>query len=173
MSKRILKKELPLLIKFNDITEDNYISTFKKSKMNISLIKKIKELNNEYNFKIINVDFNIGFLIFDLKYPDKITNLKIKLNNYPFGLPSLFINSNKYSLCLINKHFKLNGECICCQSILCQNNWRPTFNIFDILSEYCLYNKKYFSVIRKKCKYYCNIIIGIKFGFYLPISEFI
>jgi hypothetical protein len=72
--------------------------------------------------------------------------------SYPFRRPTLFIKQSNY-ICLLaemsnginNKHNEKN--CLCCNSILCDESWSPTISMLDIIKEVelmiSIYNNKY------------------------------
>ena len=72
-----------------------------------------------------------------------INILKIKISsNYPFTCPSyITINdihiSNYHKYINSNKKYikELNNECICCNSLLCSNNWSVNNNLNDLIDE--------------------------------------
>lgn len=61
----------------------------------------------------------------------------IILEDYPFKPPRVYINEEniRNKLCHATKILELR-ECLCCNSILCSNNWSPTKQIGDIITEY-------------------------------------
>lgn len=109
-----------------------------------------RRLNNEienvmkYYTENGNPDFEI-----DVKY--KLSTIEVSLpneikimlpKNYPFHPPQVFIQNKdyKYSLqCnskrISNKLKQQNTDCLCCSTILCDNNWSPAFTIINIMNE--------------------------------------
>ncbi len=71
------------------------------------------------------------------------TIIKIRLTiSYPFSCPSyITINdihiSNYHKYINSNKKYikELNNECICCNSLLCSNNWSVNNNLNDLIDE--------------------------------------
>ena len=111
-------------------------------------------------------------------------NLLIEINFigfFPFQKPDVLINNKYYNNILIfNDQFfinylkKLNINCLCCESILCTNNWSPMFGIINILDEikknHTLINNiiklKYLDKICKMHGIFCEELVE-KIKFYL------
>ena len=84
-------------------------------------------------------------LIIDIKCPQYLVKFEFyKNNSFPFQSPSEIKLNNKNYLSLIrniNKNFleligiDNNIKCLCCESIICSNNWSPTIKIVSILNE--------------------------------------
>lgn len=84
-------------------------------------------------------------LILDIVYNNYSVKFKFYKNNlFPFQSPSEIELNNKNYLSIIrniNKNFlELIGigndiKCLCCESIICSNNWSPTIKIVSILNE--------------------------------------
>ena len=105
----------------------------------ITLIERgEKENNNIYNFTI------------DLHYPFRPPKVKI---NYQSYFNFLKINTTKFNHILKNTFHK---GCFCCESIICGQNWTPSYRIETIIEEI-----KNIIKIRKNIikKYYSDIII--------------
>ncbi len=66
-----------------------------------------------------------------------VNQFKFILEDYPFKPPRVYINdeSIRDKLCHATKILEVR-ECLCCNSILCPNNWSPTKHICDIMTEY-------------------------------------
>jgi hypothetical protein len=117
--------------------------------MNSKICNRLdKELKNlKYNYFEYQVILNKTNL--DLFFPILLNNImvivyfKIDLSyySYPFKYPDVYINNIKYikllELISIQKNF--TKECLCCKSICCENKWKPTFKIKDILNEIYTY----------------------------------
>ena len=97
--------------------------------------------------------------------------------DYPFRPPKVFIGDGenklyKSSIGLQERWLKLVGseECPCCTSIVCSANWYSVYQITDILKEV----QKNFS-IRSRIRniLLCKQLINQKFGYYLPVEEFL
>jgi hypothetical protein len=89
-------------------------------------------------FEIINDEYCINIINNNNKYR------VILSKDYPFRIPiSVEINNKNYKsiLCMnepkINNYLiKLYGkQCLCCSSLMCADNWIPTFNISYIINE--------------------------------------
>lgn len=97
------------------------INTFGNYTMKYIKEQKYIELQVEYENFFIQIKF-IGF--------------------FPFQKPEVLINNKFYRDMLLfndsycNKYLdNLNIKCLCCQSILCANNWTPMFGVIEILNE--------------------------------------
>ena len=63
--------------------------------------------------------------------------------DYPFRPPNVIINGQKYTnLIKMNNHEKLHvlksltdKDCLCCNTIICSDNWSPAMTFIDIVSE--------------------------------------
>lgn len=86
----------------------------------------------------------------DIGYSIEFTNLKdnnyykfIISNYYPFNAPKLYINEKPILFYHEIKNLEFNKllkkytgiECFCCQTILCGNNWAPSFTFIHILND--------------------------------------
>jgi len=132
-----------------------------KEKYNTTIESVVSLQNN----RVITVKFSINRFKHTIIY---------RLYNYPFRVPGVDIDGKGYSPCLSEKYvkmFNIRDRCLCCASIVCRRNWKGTNTMLDILLEYARNEKLYFSRIREKS--YCNYVRNKKFGFYLPISEFL
>lgn len=114
-------------------------STYKRL---INEYKKINEIYHlTYKLHIINsgdVMFrcDINFFYNKLEYEIKIYYGKL----YPFECPlKLEINDNNifslYKKIMSDNRTLLNNNCLCCESLLCNNNWDTSKNIIHILKE--------------------------------------
>ena len=118
-----------------------------KIKLSKRHLKEKDDLYNKYN----NCVFSCDNYYQNKSYPDKVL---IVINNidfvfklpihYPFVPPELFIGNSKYLNMLRIKlpELKAKGiDCLCCKSLTCVNNWKPSKRIIDILDEF-FNNKK-------------------------------
>jgi hypothetical protein len=81
----------------------------------------------------------------NMKFVKFINNIPIKINilftkDYPFKSPSVTINGYNYTdLLSIHTPWKIDmlpgGNCLCCSTLLCRNNWYPTANVVIIVKE--------------------------------------
>lgn len=73
-------------------------------------------------------------------------------NRYPFKPPEIYVNNKNIidfyadlfggnSSTFIQKQLQdlFHGQCMCCSTILCKNNWGPQHTIKDILEEFTSY----------------------------------
>lgn len=116
--------------------------------MSLNRLKKrfdfeITLLNNIENIFVDECqDLNEGLEIFYFtkKY---VMNIKLLFSNrYPFTPPNvklISIENTDYIefLCNVSCHFKdlRNEECLCCNSIVCKNNWGPQIHLVEIIRE--------------------------------------
>jgi hypothetical protein len=137
---------------------------------NSNTISKIVQnrLNKEYiNYSYFPDTNTISFVKNDNLYSIKIDNFpfkppkKLMVNNLKveyFKLP-LNIKNNLY------KFFKI--YCLCCSSILCENNWKISYNFLKIVNEYEFNNQIINYIINyeiiKKSDYFKNIPDDIDF----------
>lgn len=96
-------------------------------------------------------------MIVDEKFKNNNIYSIIFNNNYPFVSPIVKINFDCYYQFLKLNNLSLqilkkihNKDCLCCSSILCSNNWTPTYTINNIIQE-----------IRKNKSYKRDIIYKI------------
>jgi len=85
-------------------------------------------------------------------------------NSYPFKSPKLYIEGKIHmdNLCiysrLLSNIFNKKIKCLCCSSLLCNDNWKPSKRLLDILKEYFRFNKMiqtvYKNYINKICIQY-------------------
>jgi len=109
------------------------------------LLRELKNFDdNDYK-----VEYQTSHIILYIK------QFKFILKDYPFKPPKVYINEEniRNKLCKATKILQPR-DCLCCNSILCSNNWNPTKNIYDIITEYN------------------NIYEQIKNRFYLKILKF-
>lgn len=116
--------------------------------MSLNRLKKrfdfeIALLNNIENIFVDECqDLNEGLEIFYFtkKY---VMNIKLLFSNrYPFTPPNvklISIENTDYIefLCNVSCNFKdlRNEECLCCNSIVCKNNWGPQKHLVEIIRE--------------------------------------
>ena len=120
------------------------------------ILAELKELHSLYDgnlpeqndpFIIDQSDDRDLQICFDLNIENNILKFKIP-NRYPFTPPKMYINNINYldmlyfnNAYFINKLNSIGKKCLCCETKLCPNNWRPSIRIKDIISEY-LRNKQ-------------------------------
>ncbi len=93
----------------------------------------------EYNMEENTVSF---------QYKNK--NIFMQLTNFPFKPPYLEINKKPLVYCpsafpkrLWDRYMTLHpNKCLCCKSILCDNNWSPACRLGSILTEYNDFTEK-------------------------------
>lgn len=115
--KKRIKYETGSLVKQN-ICDENNIK-----------IGKYNDVNYFIEFKNLLDNNNYKFIISDC---------------YPFVPPKVFINkkyilhyykiTNRYFNILLKKYTEM--DCFCCNTILCSNNWKPTYKFIHILDEF-------------------------------------
>ena len=100
-----------------------------------------KELENlKYNYFEYRVILNKNHL--EIFFPIILNDINVMICfkiyfSYPFKRPDVFINNTAYIKLLerISIKKKYTKECLCCKSICCENKWKPTLKIKDILNE--------------------------------------
>ena len=109
-----------------------------------------KRFNNEIeNLMTYYTDKGEPTFEIDVKY--KLSTIEVSLHNeikivlpkhYPFHPPEVFIKNKDYKRSLqchskrINTILKQNDiHCLCCSTVLCDNNWSPTYTIVKIIDE--------------------------------------
>lgn len=93
-------------------------------------------------------EYNIEDHTVTFQYENK--NIIMQLSHFPFRPPKLQINNKPlmYGPCafprrLWDRYMVLNPDkCMCCKSILCANNWTPSFRIKHVLEEYTTFTDK-------------------------------
>lgn len=107
-------------------------------------IEKLIKLNIciEDDIKIGKYD-DVYYIIEFKNYSDNKYYKFVVSNNYPFNPPKIFINNKSISFYhkIKNLEFsrslkKYTGmDCFCCETILCSNNWCPSFTFINILHD--------------------------------------
>ena len=108
---------------------------------------------------------------------DKITIVKFIFNNkryYPFYPPDVMLYDNDYhdQLAMLNTNIMKfdKTRCLCCESILCKDNWYVGKKLYDIFEEIERNIKIKLRILdKKRCKY----VVNKKIGHYIPIEEFL
>ena len=118
------------------------------------LYREQKEIHDKYNncnlisyYETIN---NKDINIYELEIFIKRTKIRIKLNrSYPFTPPNMYIGKHDYSnmLCI---RFPELSSCLCCKSLTCNLNWKPTKRIINLLDEFIDNKKIVLSIIYKR-----------------------
>ena len=109
----------------------------------IKEINKIKEIINNLSYKLHTIDSGNVMFRSDINFFYKKSEYNIKVyynNSYPFQSPSKLEINNKNLFSLYQKIMSenrtlLNNNCLCCESLLCNNNWDISKNIINILEE--------------------------------------
>ncbi len=117
-----------------------------KYKPSFSLRRAQKDLDaciyvDEYEYNM--EDNTVSF-----QYKNK--NIFMQLNDFPFRPPKIQINNTPFSYCpsaypkrLWGRYMRLYpNNCLCCKSIICDNNWSPAFRLGQVLSEYNEFTEK-------------------------------
>lgn len=103
-------------------------------------LKLFPNSNNYYNI----VNFKNYELLLDLRINEDIFKIEITITNlYPFSPPKIKINNQSYHYFLQSNNLKKINlkKCLCCSSIVCPNNWTPSYGIIHIINE--IYNNIY------------------------------
>ena len=140
-----------------------------KPLFNFKLNKNI--LSSENYYEIINLTEYT--LLIKLKIDNQIMNIRMVMpDTYPFKPPKVEINNKDYHRLLQSNNIRKIKKtyCLCCSSLICQENWGPFFGIINIINEIYqnIYNKKNIIIILHLPK------IEKKFlGFSLDIQKYI
>lgn len=115
--------------------------------INMNVLRRLGAENNELirrNEKITwtkNEDDNLIFIEIESKHGNKfLFDIDMK---FPFRPPknAMVNNKNYFSVLQLIKPYKkllkeLDGrECLCCSSILCENNWGPARRLWELVDE--------------------------------------
>jgi len=114
LKKRITREWNMLHDSPNNISINTYID--KRSNLPVLIIIDEKFKNNIYT------------IILNKNYPLEPPTIKIN-----FKLYIDFLKLNNKSIEILKKiHYK---DCLCCDSIVCPNNWSPSYSIYNIIQE--------------------------------------
>lgn len=139
----------------NEFNPSKFASNYLKYKSGIKMVG----LNIDDNEMNVNKDIEVTLT---LMYDKKYYYLKIICgNDYPFKPPKLVrINNVKYDGNFptnnrINKFLsdKYKIMCLCCNSLMCYDNWSPRFILMDIIKE-----KIEWEEILELYKKYCLVV---------------
>ena len=120
--KNRIKNELEILMNISYLNSDSYV--------NIKQDKCDKSDQIIYRISFYNInDYNFYELILPINYPFRPPKLNINYRKY---FDYLKINSLYFREALVE--YK-NIRCFCCKTILCGNNWSPTYKFKDIIDE--------------------------------------
>ena len=162
-----------------------------------------KRINHEIEKHIMPSSMVYNGQLYIQYKPERVVTVMVKLRNsdilfftldktYPFSPPGVTIskiydindinNSINYLsyFTTMNKNIiaylcdKLNVSCLCCNTILCQNKWKPTYNMNSIINEFIKkkrlvkdwYIKESLKLITNKFNIYDNYIINNIFQYY-------
>lgn len=123
---------------------------------NLANSSVIKRLTHEFKFlqntNLQIISINITEELIDIKIQDNnyATNKMYTFvlnHNYPFSQPTVYINNKSYtqfvtisSLLSLKMVKEIWGyECLCCNTYMCANNWRPTITLINIINEIQVY----------------------------------
>ena len=138
-------------------------------------VKRLKRESEKWNDNISLMDKDKVFVV--IENPEENIFLELVINiceNYPFHVPTV----TKYNINILN-YFNTNFEddytkitdnsCICCSSILCENNWSCANNVQDIVDEI---NKLINIKRRLQERFLCKRIQELYFH-QIPIHEYL
>jgi ubiquitin-protein ligase len=116
----------------------------------INELKQILQKTTKDNYSNFNYDDYTITVVIDIQTNDcilKTPTLKFKFNDeYPFSPPKCYIKIKNIFINIFvllksgtifnDDMFQVTGKkCLCCSTILCQDNWTPTLRITDIVQE--------------------------------------
>jgi ubiquitin-protein ligase len=114
---RRIKRELENIKKLEIFCDDSDVTITKYSDKDFYIFLKNRKDNRLYKF------------IIPTNYPFSPPGLEI--NNKPY-LYYLRFNSNKFR----DTFYKYKGpKCLCCETLLCSNNWSPQYTLINIMDE--------------------------------------
>ena len=134
-----------------------------------------QEKNNTFYHNTNSNTMTFFMFLENIKVPISIYFL-FNDSTYPFRPPRVFIGKYKTPYtsllcCQWNFALKIFGEkCPCCSTIVCRDNWGPSFNLTNITDEIRENLKKKIRVMEI---FHCKKIIDKYFGHYIPIEEFL
>jgi hypothetical protein len=147
------------------------------------IFNEIKYLKEHYNTINVNIENDLVELLLNDSKEKKYPKIKCIMKGlYPYHPPviHIFINNNvetylstiRYTnfhristaMSIINTKYEnklFKNDCLCCDSILHNNNWVPTFTLEQIINEIMKYN-----YIKKQVRYLLDVnSIGKKYNF--------
>jgi len=129
----------------------------------------------------VDIDKNVLNARFFLKLTsNKTTNINVIFDKncyYPFKPPTIklfnefnYIHCLKISPTILQELGVNNKSCLCCSSLICRNNWSVKNKLSDIFQEIknnlCLKIRLVDRIMAQK-------VLDQKFGFFLPVVEFL
>ena len=127
------------------------VNLLKLNSINSSIRRKritseLMSLKN--NYECVNLTFDnfdsIELIVIDNNINPHFNTVSFILpNEYPFKPPKIIINDQDYiSLLKLNSSEKLKVltsltglKCLCCNTMVCNDNWSPTVSFYNIISE--------------------------------------
>ena len=183
--KRIIKEldtVVPQIIKKNNLNyaldiidynnynkNNNYINTIALVNKKTNTIELFINFTKDYPFKppkltLNNINNNLHNKLFISDYSrwslsiNKDKNRDELFNAYIFTI----INNQIYrSYISTTKSIPSSNQCLCCDSLVCSNNWYPSIKIIDLVLEYLSRKKFKFYLKPLINRYITNIINGI------------
>ena len=105
------------------------------------IYKETPEIINNFGNYAMKYNEDEKYIEMEVVYKNLLIQIKF-IGFFPFQKPDVLINNNYYrDMLLFNDSYYLNYlqnkniKCLCCQSILCTNNWTPMLGIINILNE--------------------------------------
>ena len=136
---------------------------------------KIKTNKNAYLYDIDNTEQVKASFILEVS-KNKSTHVHLTFDSrkpYPFNSPEVKLFNYDYKSLLKIDVSRLNLEginCLCCESLLCKNNWNVQKNLNLLFDEI---HKNLNLKIRLSDLIICKHIVEQIFGTYLPIDTFL
>ena len=129
------------------------MENIEKSKLFNKRIKRdVESLFKLYPHNKLCIDNNLNYIIINIYENDNELNPIYKFiikKYYPFSPPDIYYKNlpyeNIYKILSPREQkyltFLTKKECLCCESVLCSNNWNITLNFIDIINEINNYRK--------------------------------
>jgi ubiquitin-protein ligase len=147
----------------------NYTQSRRLINESLKILESENEMEDNISYFLTKNDVDdFRFVLFIGE--KKKYNIKFEFPRcYPFKVPKVFIINNneevivEYLKSLKDIKFPGISKCLCCESIICSNNWYPGLNVISIMEEI----KKNYTQLRKNIiDLCCNSIIKQKLGIY-------
>ena len=102
-------------------------------------------------------DYSVENNVFTLNYMKKQYTIDVG-SSYPFRPPELIMSNrniisyhpNLYPVRLWDAYREETGKCMCCDNILCPDNWSPARIIFHVIHEYETFIERLKTIQKKR-----------------------
>jgi len=128
-------------------------------------IAKILEKYNNCDLVIEGNDQETQKYKFNVVIDNKHTLHIVIPKHFPFKEPDMYVNEKSYHNFLkmdncLHEELKqvFNIECLCCNTMLCPNKWRPALRLYQLVDEFILNRRMIYSIYQYKYLYILNIL---------------